>query len=415
MTTRMVLTLGVSALVLGGTMVGCTANGGGVASASARDTGTDARAAAANADKAARALAKRDVAIAVPRAEAAVALAPRSAEYRSLLGRSYLQAGRFTSARAAFADALSLRPGDGRVALNLALSQVATGDWQGARATLAANQGNIPAADLGLAVALSGDPANAVSILTSAARTPGADAKVRQNLALALALAGEWQGARVVAAADMSPADVDARLAQWAIFARPAGTSDQVASLLGVRPVPDTGLPIALALVAPVQVAEAVVPEKPVPVAVASVDTSAIPTPDAPMGLRFAAPVERATLIRPARGATKVAVASIRPAPTSGQWYVQLGAFKNAGAAKDAWAHATRRDASFRGRTPTGMNVSVKGAAFYRLSVGGFARGDADGMCKRYRAVGGACFVRAGAGDRMAQWLRPNGAQVASR
>ncbi|MFX6040683.1 hypothetical protein ABTE96_22175, partial [Acinetobacter baumannii] len=81
-------------------------------------------------------------------------------------------------------------PDDGRAALSLALAQIATGNWEGARATITAHANHIAPADRGLAIALAGDPAGAVDILTAAARAPEADAKTRQNLALALALAG---------------------------------------------------------------------------------------------------------------------------------------------------------------------------------------------------------------------------------
>ena len=417
MKTRTSLSLGLSALVLGGSMVGCAANGGGIASASDRASSVNARAAADNATRAARALARRDALGAVPRAEAAVALAPRSADYRSLLGRSYLQAGRFQSARAAFADALSLSPNDGKVALNLALSQIAVGDWQAARRTLDANATTIPAGDLGLAVALAGDPAGGVGILTRVARSSEASPKVRQNLALALALAGEWGGARVVAAADMSPADVDARLEQWAAFAKPASASDQVAGLLGVRPVEDKGLPVALALnapVSPVQVAEQPLPPiadaPPAPVELAEV----APTVTAAPVVEHRQIAQTPRLIRAEGRAVKVAASVVRPI-ARGNWYVQIGAFGNAGVARDAWGRATRRYASFRGRVPTGMKFANKAGAFYRLSVGGFARGDADATCRRYRAAGGVCFVRAGAGDQVASWVRKTGVQFASR
>ena len=83
-------------------------------------------------------------------------------------------------------------------------------------------------------MALAGDPGGAVEVLTAAARSPEADVKTRQNLALALALAGRWPEAKAVAAVDLSPADVDKRMTQWATFARPAGAADQVSALLGV-------------------------------------------------------------------------------------------------------------------------------------------------------------------------------------
>ena len=62
-----------------------------------------------------------------------------------------------------------------------------------------------------------------------------ATGRVRQNLAFAYALAGNWEKARTVAAQDVSPADLAPRLAQWASLASPTAAADQVATLLGVQ------------------------------------------------------------------------------------------------------------------------------------------------------------------------------------
>ena len=400
---------------------------GGIMLVSAADAprdavSVDAKTAAREAGKAARALDKRNAADAVAAAEAAVALQPRVADYRMLLGQGYLQAGRFASAGQAFADTLALG-GGGKAALNLALAQIATGDWQAARATLDRYQGNIPAGDRGLAMALAGDTAGAVAVLTDAARSGAATPKIRQNLALAYALAGQWQVARVVAATDMSPADVDARIEQWAAFAQPQGASDQVASLLGVRAAADSGVPARLALApATRDVAVAAAPVAAPPVAMAS----AVPVR---VGVVFgprrevvqALPVQ---LIAREAGPVKVAVRAGAAggravgarfaAPATGNWYVQLGAYDSAGVAKDAWGRAQRRFAGWGGRTPNGVAFKAGTASFYRLSVGGFSRAGADAACRQYRARGGDCFVRAGAGDQIAAWVK-GGVQVASR
>ncbi len=424
---------GLSALVLGGPMVGCAANGNGVASASDRAGALAAKSAASDAGRAQTALAKRDGQAAIGFAENAVAVMPRSAEYRQLLAQSYLQGGRFASATQAYSDVLALSPGNGKAALNLALSQVATGDWQAARATLATYATMIPAGDRGLALSLAGDTAQGIAVLTALARSPETSAKVRQNLALSFALAGNWQAARVVAAADMAPGDVDARLEQWAAFAQPAKASDQVAGLLGVRAVQDGGQPVALALnTAPTardaepQALAAVASVEGAPVeaaAVAAADTSAAAgfarVTYAPR--REVVQMLPPVLLRPT-GAMKVALAP-RPTaggdtarkPSTGTWYVQLGAFDSAGVAKDAWDRATRRFAAFSGHTPNGMTFRANGEDFYRLSVGGFSRADAASVCRAYRAKGGTCFVRVGAGDQMAQWARKPGMQLASR
>ena len=444
MTTRALLLGGISALLLGGTMVGCAANGSRVVSASDRGGALTAKGAATNAGRAQAAIAKRDGPAAIGFAEGAVALMPQSAEYRLLLGQSYLQGGRFASAAHAFADALRLSPGDGKAALNLALAQVATGDWQAARQTLATNAAIIPASDRGLALSLAGDTAGGIALLTETARSSESNAKVRQNLALSFALAGRWQEARVVAAVDMAPADVDARLEQWALFAQPATASDQVASLLGVRAVADAGQPRALALNGPEPMTPGI-PEH----ALAAVDPVIVPNTVVPVEVA-AAPAAGfskvsfgprqevvqalpAMMLRPTSGPIKVASASAptgrgtagaayevkasaeAKAAATGSWYVQLGAFESAGVAKNAWGRASRRFAMLGGHAPNGMTFKAKGEDFYRLSVGGFSRSAAVSMCRQYRVEGGACFVRQGAGDAMAQWLRKPGMQIASR
>lgn len=456
MKTRVILSLGLSSLALGGSLVALTH--GGIAVAGARTDAQATKDANANARKAEGALEDRNGASAVRYAEAAVGLVPQSAEYRMLLAQGYLQAGRFASARQGFGDVLTLSPGNAKAALNLSLAQIATGDWQAARATLGTYASIIPASDRGLALSLAGDTQQGIAVLTEVARSGESNAKVRQNLALSLALAGQWQAARVVASADMSPADVDARLEYWAGFARPAAASDQVASLLGVRAVADGGQPVALALnvkpgmsaqamasvepTAPATVDPAVEIAPPAPEMVAQVVPEATPAARAgfakvvfgprhevvqalptmllrpaqgPMKLALAKPAINTGGMRSASAAFAVKAAMAASAPAKGNFYVQLGAFENAGVAKDAWGRATRRFAALNGHQPTGMDFKLNGDAFYRLSVGGFTRGEADAMCRQYRAKGGACFVRAGAGDQMAQWLKTGGVQLASR
>ena len=426
MTTRMLVMGGVSALLLGGTMVGCTAGGGkGIASASNLGAGRDIKAAQADANRAGKALARQDAAAAIGPAERAVALAPRDVGYRLLLGQSYLRAGRFASARSAFGDALTLEPGNGKAALNLALAQIATGDWSAARATLADCAAAIPVADHGLALALAGDPDGGAAMLTELVRSPQTSAKARQNLALALALAGKWSMARVVAAADLSPAEIDSRMEQWAAFAQPARAADQVAGLLGVRPAVDAGQPIALALNAPATPAAAADSLAKLPVVEAPVVVDAAPpmlaANTAPSGgVVFARRQEVVQplpprLIRSDAGTPRMPLASARSITAAGGYVVQIGAFGSADGARDAWGRATRRFPALARHDPRGMNVRARAGQLYRLSVGGFARADADAFCRRYRESGGVCFVRGDAGDRMAQWLRPAGLQFAAR
>jgi Flp pilus assembly protein TadD len=449
MKTRAAVTLGLSALVLGGALTGVTSQHGSFAFAGSRSESNDEKQALKEADKARKALANGKTAAAIVSAEAAVGLRPQVTNYRVLLGQSYLKAGRFGSAREAFADAMTLEPGNGKAALNLVLSQIATGDWAGARKTLDAHADIIAVSDRGLAMALAGDPAGAVDVLIAATRSPEADAKTRQNLALSLALAGRWQDARTVVAVDLAPGDIDKRILQWAAFSRPKSASDQVAALLGVTPVQDPGQPVALALnasvapaVAVAKAIEAFMPQAPAeaaavqPEAATAVSTAApAPAPAPAVATLSASNIQfgprqeivqtlpasvasaastKAPSVVVAKSAT-VAGASAAPRTLAkGSFFVQVGAYENAAVAKDAWGRATRRYATFSGQTPQGMNISSAAGNFYRLSVGGFARADAAALCRRYKAQGGDCFVRAGAGEKVAFWATGN-RKLASR
>ncbi|NML04501.1 SPOR domain-containing protein [Sphingomonas sp. G-3-2-10] len=452
MKTRTLLSIGISALVVTGGMVGIGVPGM-IATAAGTENPKRAASEAANARKA---IAKRDAAKAIKFAEAAVAYAPQSAEYRALLGQSYLLAGRFASARTALGDSLTLDPSDGRVALNYALSQIAQGDWAGARGTLDKYEGTIAASDRGLAYALAGDPVKAVDVLVPAVRAADATAKTRQNYALSLALAGRWQEAKTIAAMDVPADQLDARIMQWASFSRPTNAYDQVASLLGVRAVEDQGQPTALALVMPGNIGVAAVAPKPAdpvdaympgvpenaPQVVAEVeaDPYAAPVEAAPAAVQVAGTgpqvvfgpraevVQAVPAAAPRRAATP---APVRAAPTrlaaapavqrvsyaKGGWVVQLGAFDNAAVARDAWKRTTARVPALASQTPKGASISSRGSSFYRLSVGGFARADADSLCRTVRSTGGTCFVRAqSGGDQVASWVNPRrNVQMASR
>jgi Flp pilus assembly protein TadD len=452
MNARRYLTLATFALVLGAPLVGGSTLVGGFAIASGKAETVDAKKAAKSAKAARKALAKKNAQLAVTRAEAAVALDPKNGEYRQLLGEAYLFAGRFVSAAQALNEALSLDPANGRVALNLALAQVATGDWTTARQTLETHAASIPASDRGLAFALAGDPGTAVALLGDAARQPGADAKTRQNLALSFALAGQWPQAKAIAAVDLAPDQVDARIMQWASFARPQNAYDQVAALLNVTPVADAGQPERLALarsmsvsVAAQQVADPV--DRYMPGAT-SVDSAAAVAAEPAAEVGSVAPVEiaapgitapsgtqvvfaerqevvqtvpvapvRTAIARPVV-AERASVGALKPERATfrqaqGQWFVQLGAYDSSGVARDAWGRAVKRIPVLNGMTPSSMSVTTKAGSFQRLAVGGFSRADAVALCGKVRAKGGSCFVRTGAGDKVASWSK--GAQFASR
>ena len=403
--------LAASTLALGVTMVGCKpATHGSRPRSTAQTAITPERQANIAAAAAVAATRGGDLDEAVRQAELAVSLAPRDAGYRATLAEAYLKSGRFDSAAATYRDVLRLNPGDARSSLSLALTQIGLGRNADAIATLSAVATRIPAADHGLALALAGDKEGAVRLLSAAAREEGATGRVRQNLALAHALAGDWLQARTIAAQDVSGDELDARMAKWAEFTQPKQTYDQVATLLGVTRVLDAGQPTRLALVdavaPPVQVAAAepiapvYVPAEPVAVAqVAPVDT-------APVLAAAMASVESVLPVQMARPVTRtIRAAATAPAAFKGRYVVQIGAFASAASVERAWNGAVSKYDRLADYAPASTQIGVGRGALTRLSVGGFAsRGPATDLCNSLRRAGGSCFVRATAGDAPVRW-----------
>lgn len=191
---------------------------------------------------------KGDLAGAIDLAEQAVAAAPQDAGYRAQLGHNYLADGRFLSAESAFRDAMTLGDTSARTVISLSLALTAQGKVDEARGVLTAHRSTLPAADYGLALALLGDHEHAIEILVDAVRNAPPSAKTRQNLALAFALAGRWPEAKMMGEQDLAPEALRERMTEWAQLARPGAYELRVASLLGVSPREDMGMPVRLAL-----------------------------------------------------------------------------------------------------------------------------------------------------------------------
>ena len=386
------------------------------------------------------ALEKGDSKSAVQFAERAVENSPTDAGFRSLLGNAYLSAGRFRSADAAFADALALIPGQAGVPLKLALAQAAQGKTDAAMATLETFGSQIDAADAGLAMALAGRPGAAVELLDQAARQPGADARVRQNLALAHALAGDWVHARSVAAQDLPGDQLEARMSEWAGFARPAAAATQVASLIGVAPsASDPGQPVRLALKAspadvrmaaaePAPVMPVEAPQAAAPSPAEYAEVAAIPSLSAPVAaepmpiavaevaalpLGAAEPFEsspdvaamvdsiRREPVRASGALPKVAQLRRTAAKRFGQSraVVQLGAYATEAGVKAGWNTISRRH-PLSAYVPASARFQGPRGTVYRLSLKGFASdGEARSLCMKLKASGSSCFVRTAAGD----------------
>ncbi len=456
----------VSTLVIGTSMTAFGPVSQQARAVTASDPSVAVKKAAGYADEASAILAsaKGNKAKAFDRAERAVALMPNNASYRSLLGRAYVAAGRFASAETSFADALTLEPGNGKFALNLALMKIARGDNGAAMSLLEEHRPLIALADYGLALALAGDIVGAISTLQEAARGPDASAKARQNLGLAYALGGRWIEARVVASQDLSPDMVDARMGEWALMASPRAAWDQVAGLLRVTPVADAGQPARLALVMSagqalaqatpqnsavevlsavpeVETADAFAAAEPAPVFETSVE--AVKQPKAPEPV-YQAPAAASTvsialnapkpyvapLIRAEQSPLKQAVVrtggtmqkaafvpAIHRGVRSGQFVVQLGAYSKLAQAESAWERAANRVGELRNYDPTSARVNVKGGALLRLAVSGFVtREAANQVCTQVKKSGGQCFVRSISGDAPMQFVSRGGStRIAAR
>lgn len=415
------------------------------------------------ATRAQAALEKGDHATAVSLAERAVGNTPNDAGFRMLLGNTYFAAGRFASAEAAYADSLALLPNQPQVVLKRALVTIAQGKNAAAVDLLDASRPMLDPADYGLALALAGRPDSAVLVLDSAAREVGADARVRQNLALAHALKGDWEMAKIVAAQDVAADQLDSRIQEWMTFAKPANVYSQVASLTGVTPAPsDPGQPVRLALTksqTPVRMAQAdvaqpvvedvpVVAAEPAPApATDSAEAAIAQGPDAtpepqpevqpeaqPEAVAVAAaavvpgmapaPVVEAQVAAIAAEAPVVEAEAPVPAPAlspraasfeaprkiarmaasprkfGGSAVVQLGAFASRGNVNAAWSKYAARFPSLRGYSPATARFDGPNGTVYRLSVGGFGSArEAQNFCAALKGKGSACFVRSVAGD----------------
>ena len=431
MNTSLRSTTAASLVILASMVAGCATSQNQVRGAQfggnpAGDVGLATRALAA--------LNSNNVPMAIDYAERAVAKTPNDAGFRTLLGNAYFAGGRFRSAESAYRDSLTLYPDQPQIVLKLALVQIAQGKTRQAVGYLAQNRGSLNVSDYGLALALAGQPNEAVAVLDPAARSKDADATIRQNLALAHALAGQWEEARVIASQDVPAGQVDARIQQWMKLASPKSAADQVASLVGVTPATvDAGQPVQLALnKTDTMVAEATTPVA-APLAAAAAAATVVPSPQ-PMPVAPApAPVQvavapapppprptstLASLAASAVSEAKAALDAILPSKAAARpvkaSYVkpravasgnspavmQLGAYGSPERVLAAWNRAATKYDVLKNYTPMSARFASPKGTFYRLSVRGFASDrDARLACESLRSQGGSCFVRNTAGD----------------
>jgi len=402
--------------------------------------------------KAQAALADGKVEKAVTYAESAVLAAPRSPSYRALLGAAYLEAGRFEAAATSFGDAVELGDDNPRTALSQALAFMALGDNGAAMETLAGHEAAIAPADLGLAMALAGDPGRGIHVLINEVRGGTPSAKTRQNLAYAYALAGNWRAARVMAAEDVSADKLDARLAEWAATASPEAHRHRIAGLLAVSAGNRGDLPAHLALSnfpsQDTMVAEAqgmradevnadvarttgeIGPNQSEAMAfeIEQIDpgTGGTSAEEAEPSVTTLAAAEPSVEARPSSGPRFVSTpvvqnvpekvskatqapkpgAEKKPAPqqrmaivtgSAATHLVQLGSYDSRDVAKDKWAEMQKRFPQLAKRDYVITEAVVDGRTYFRLAAAGFGRRSAQAMCNAVQSSGRGCFAYAAA------------------
>ena len=404
------------------------------------------------------ALNANQVPAAIDLAERAVEHSPNDATFRAVLGNAYFAAGRFSSAEAAFKDSLTLSSNQPHVILKLALVETALGKKDQAVDFLRAGQSVLDPSNYGLALALAGETDEAIQVLDAAARQPGADATVRQNLALAHALAGDWSEAKTIAAQDVPADQLDARIHQWMQLASPKSPAYEVAALVGVTPAAtDAGEPVRLALrttdtmmasAAPApkpaaavadpapgpspQLAEATPPPvaAPQPRFVEAVSAPA-PAPQAEPAVASPAPARSLAaeaeslasaplaMISSAAHRAVAEVASFIPGKPAhaarpkarriaaavrhgnANVVMQIGAYGSPQQVTAGWSRLTQRYPALRAYLPLRARFDSPKGTFWRLSVQGFGnQREAIVHCQALKSHGGHCFVRGLAGDK---------------
>lgn len=380
---------------------------------------------------------------AIAHAEAAVLAEPHNAAYRATLGQAYLEAGRFTSAATTFDDAIQLGDRSPRTALSKSIALMGEGDYAEAAALLNAREEDIPPADLGLALALAGQPERGIQIMSHAIRSGRNDTKIRQNLAYAYALAGRWREARLMAAQDVPADQVGERMEQWAMTIQPEAWQARIAALIDAPAgVADAGQPVHLALAntpsierlaaeatapAPVQLALTATPAEapmrrelpavvetisvapvaelpaavPIVLAQAPAQTSAMtfdtafvatPTP-VPAVVAVAQDTQR---FAPVATPAPVRTPAVAPASAAQSTHlVQLGSFTSEASARRAWSIYIKRYPELSGHQMVISEAVVRGKHYFRVSAGGFGRDSSSAMCGRVKSSGEGCFAYA--------------------
>lgn len=413
---------------------------------------------AESSDKAEVALAKGKADKAVNHAEQAVLASPRDAYSRTLLGNAYLEAGRFASAAQSFEDAIALGDNSPRTTISLSLALTGMGDRAKAIYVLERQEDAIDPADFGLAIALAGQPQRGVHVLSNTLRAGNNTAKVRQNLAYAYAMSGQWREARIMVAEDVPADQVGERMAEWGAIARPEQYRVRVASLLKTDIVNDPGQPAMLALnnnpsvemlasenvetgesnlvfneelpavaAAPVERApiERIVfdvkddgEDEPKPVIVASLPKEPAPKPaakPAPSVAQAFAEAPAPAAKAPAPVKAKAPASAPRLSLAAGDYNIQLGSYFSQADAEEGWAKFQKMYPELADAQRVISKARVNGKLYYRVAAVGFAKDSARAMCSSVKGKGGGCIAYAQNNPLPGELLDNGNVRVAAR
>lgn len=387
---------------------------------------------------------------------------PKIAEAEIGLGRVFLAQHHATEASVEFLGALKRVPSDTRalngagVALdNLGQHQEAQVYYQ--RGLAITPQDHVLRNNYGLSLSLTGDYAKAVTYLRSLVDEPGATARNRQNLALALALSGAREEAAKVAGVDLDAVTVNGNMRFYDVLrntqsatatdlpspgAMPAARPMQAFVPPPPAPAPVAAPPVAPALaqlpepqqpqptpavsfaapasappvpLAPPAAAQAAAPP-PAVVAVAAPAPAAVavtPLPEPPAAAPTAevaassAPV-RVAETAPAAGGPGIAVAALPPPPAAapakpietrakGQFGLQLAVYQRVAGISAGWQKYKSGFNDLVGNLEPRVAMVDLGdgrGPLYRLKVGPFASAAAaQDVCSKIKAAGSDCKV----------------------
>ena len=399
-------------------------------------SGKVAPTAAHSAGKAEVALQKGKADKAVTHAEAAVLASPRDAYARTLLGNAYLEAGRFSSAAQSFEDAIALGDTSPRTVISLSLAQTGMGDRPAAIYTLERHEAALDPSDFGLAIALAGQPQRGVHILSNTLRAGNNTAKVRQNLAYAYAMSGQWREARLMVSEDVPADKVGERMAEWGATAHPELYRQRVAGLLKVDIVEDQGQPAMLALsnnpsvemlasenveaelpttepVIELAVADEVPAEAPAAPPQRMVfddpffnERKAQAEDEAPRAVIVAAlPEDTAPAAKPAPRVAKAEAPAptprkaAAPAPAlnlaDGDYNIQLGSYFSMEDAELGWSKFQQMYPELANAERVISRARVNGKLYFRVAAVGYAKDSARALCSSVKGKGGGCIAYA--------------------